>query len=41
MEDKFNNNIDETLLLEDEKIVRYLKGKMRAEEEREFMRELE
>ena len=41
MEDKFNNNIDETLLLEDEKIVRYLKGKMPAEEEQEFMLELE
>lgn len=41
MEDKFNNNIDETLLLEDEKIVRYLKGKMTAEEEQEFMLELE
>ena len=41
MEDKFNNNIDETLLLEDEKIVRYLKGKMTAEEEQEFMQELE
>lgn len=40
MEDKFNN-IDETLLLEDEKIVRYLKGKMTAEEEQEFMLELE
>lgn len=40
MEDKFNN-IDETLLLEDEKIVRFLKGKMTAEEEQEFMQELE
>lgn len=41
MEDKFNNIIDETLLLEDEKIVRYLKGKMTAEEEQKFMLELE
>lgn len=41
MEDKFNNIIDETLLLEDERIVRYLKGKMTAEEEQEFMQELE
>lgn len=40
MEDKFNN-IDETLLLEDERIVRYLKGKMTAEEEQEFMQELD
>lgn len=40
MEDKFNN-IDETLLLEDERIVRYLKGKMTTEEEQEFMQELE
>ena len=41
MEDKFNNNIDETLLLEDDRIVRYLKGKMTAEEEQEFMQELD
>lgn len=41
MEDKFNNIIDETLLLEDEIIVRYLKGKMTAEEEQEFMQELD
>lgn len=40
MEDKFNN-IDETLLLEDERIVRYLKGKMTAEEEQEFMQEMD
>ena len=40
MEDKFNN-IDETLLLEDERIIRYLKGKMTAEEEQEFMQELD
>ena len=40
MEDKINN-IDETLLLEDERIVRYLKGKMTAEEEQEFMQELD
>ena len=41
MEDKFNNIIDETLLLEDEKIAKYLKGMMTAEEEQEFMQELE
>ena len=40
MEDIFNN-IDETLLLEDEKIAKYLKGMMTAEEEQEFMQELE
>ena len=40
MEDKFNN-IDETLLLEDEKIAKYLKGMMTAEEEQEFMQELD
>lgn len=39
MEDKFNN-IDEALLLEDEKIVRYLKGKMTADEEEKFMQEV-
>ena len=36
-----NNHIDENLLLEDERIVNYLKGKMTADEEQEFMQELQ
>ncbi len=34
------NNIDEALLLEDEIIVRYLKGKMTTDEEEKFMQEV-
>lgn len=40
MEDK-TNNIDEKLLLEDDRIVRFLKGKMATDEEHEFIQELE
>lgn len=40
MEKDFNN-IDEKLLLDDERIANYLKGKMTADEEQAFMRELE
>ena len=36
-----NNHIDEKMLLEDERIANYLKGKMTADEEQAFMRELE
>lgn len=39
MEDNINN-IDEALLLEDDRIIRYLKGKMTADEEQEFMQEV-
>ena len=39
MEDNINN-IDEALLLEDDRIVRYLKGKMTADEEEKFMQEV-
>lgn len=39
MEDK-TNSIDEALLLEDEIIVRYLKGKMTTDEEEKFMQEV-
>ena len=39
MKDKINN-IDEALLLEDEIIVRYLKGKMTTDEEEKFMQEV-
>lgn len=39
MEDK-TNNIDEALLLEDDIIVRYLKGKMTTDEEEKFMQEV-
>lgn len=35
------NNIDEKMLLDDERIVNYLKGRMTAEEEQEFMQELQ
>ncbi len=34
------DNINEMLLLEDERIAQYLKGKMTADEEQAFMREL-
>ena len=40
MENEFNN-IDERLLLEDERIAKYLKGKMTADEEQLFMQELD
>lgn len=40
MENKFNN-IDESLLVDDERIVNYLKGKMTVDEEQMFLRELE
>ncbi len=40
MENEFNN-IDEKLLLEDERIAKYLKGKMTADEEQLFMQELD
>ncbi len=36
-----NNHIDEKLLLEDERIANYLKGKMTADEERGFLQELQ
>ena len=36
-----NNHIDEKLLLEDERIERYLKGKMTSDEEQEFMQDLQ
>ena len=39
MENEFNN-IDERLLLEDERIAKYLKGKMTADEEQLFLLEL-
>ena len=39
MENEFNN-IDERLLLEDERIAKYLKGKMTADEEQLFLQEL-
>lgn len=39
MEDNINN-IDEALLLEDERIVRYLKGKMTTDEEEKFMQDV-
>ena len=39
MENEFNN-IDERLLLEDERIAKYLKGKMTADEEQQFLQEL-
>lgn len=35
------NNIDEKMLLDDERIVNYLKGRMTAEEEQLFMQELQ
>jgi hypothetical protein len=40
MENEFNN-IDERLLHEDERIAKYLKGKMTADEEQLFMQELD
>lgn len=40
MEKDFNN-IDEKSLIDDERIAKYLKGKMTADEEQAFMRELE
>ncbi len=36
-----NNHIDENLLLEDERIANYLKGKMAAEEEQAFLADLQ
>ena len=36
-----NNHIDENMLLDDERIVNYLKGRMTAEEEQLFMQELQ
>jgi len=36
-----NNHIDENMLLDDERIANYLKGKMTAEEEQLFMQELQ
>ena len=40
MENEFNN-IDERLLLDDERIAKYLKGKMTADEEQLFLQELD